>query len=472
MRPRVMVIGLDCLEPTLAFDRYRADMPNLQRIVAGAWGELESICPPITCPAWMCGYTGRDPGQLGVYGFRNRAGWDYGPLELAFSDAIPREVAPAAWDVAGDHGRHCTILGVPPGYPPREVNGEFVGCFLTPGVESPFATPPALATEVRAAFGDYRFDVEDARSEDRHRMLTEIYEMTEQRWRLADHLLASRDWDLFAMVEIGTDRMHHAFWQYMDPRHILYEPDSAYREAIREYYRRVDVGIGELLRHVDGETLVLCVSDHGAQRMDGGFLLNEWLLREGFLHLKADGPTRPGAFDPAGVDWSRTVAWGAGGYYGRVFLNVAGREPQGVVDPARLTSVRQEIASRLEAIRYPWGESGARNRVFFPERVYREVRGFAPDLVLYPGDLYWRALGGFARQPGEVFTERNDTGPDGANHARFGAFAAIRGADLLRGRGPGRRLRGLRLLDLGPTILTHLGLPVPRGVAGQPIPGV
>lgn len=472
LRPRVMVIGLDCLEPTLAFDLYRSAMPNLQRIAGGAWGDLESICPPITCPAWMCGYTGCDPGQLGVYGFRNRAAWDYGPLQLTFSDGIPREVAPAAWDVAGDHGRHSVVIGVPPGYPPRRVRGEFIGCFMTPGPESPFAHPPELLQETRALVGDYRFDVDNARSDDRDRVLAEVAEMTDKRWAVAAHLLETRDWDLLAMVEIGTDRMHHAFWQFTDPRHVLYQPGSVYRDAIRDYYRRVDRGIGELLRFVDDETLVLCVSDHGAQRMEGGFLLNEWLLSRGWLRLLPGADRRPGPLDPEDVDWAHTVAWGAGGYYGRIFLNVAGREPQGVVPAERLVGVRQEIAGALEAMEFPWGERTARNRVFFPERIYREVRGFAPDLILYPGDLYWRALGGLAAEPGACFTKENDTGPDGANHSRFGVFAAIRGSELRRGTGAGRRLRGLRLVDLGPTVLAHLGLPVPPAAVGRPIRGI
>ncbi len=472
MRRRVMVIGLDCLEPLLAFDRYRCEMPNLQRIAGGVWGDLESICPPITCPAWICAYTGRDPGQLGVYGFRNRADWDYGALQPAFSDSVSRELAPAAWDVARDHGMHSMVIGVPPGSPPRRIRGEFVNYGLTPGPETPFAVPCELVAEARIPVGDYRSDVEDAGTEDRDRVLAEIEETTDKRWGLAGQLLSTRDWDLFAMVEIGTSRMQHAFWQFMDPRHVLYEPDSTYRDAIREYYRKVDRGIGELLRFADDQTLVLCVSDHGAQRMDGGFLLNEWLLDAGYLRLRPGGGPRPGPLDPADVDWSRTVAWGDGGYYGRVFLNVSGREPEGTVPPERLAAVRQEIASRLEAVRFPWGQERARNRVFFPERLYREVRGFAPDLILYPGDLYWRALGGFAARRGEYFTTDSDTGPDGANHGRYGVFAAIRGADLRRGLGTGRRLRGLRLLDLGPTILTYLGLSVPQGVAGQPIRGV
>lgn len=472
MRPRVFVIGLDCLEPSLAFDRYRGEMPNLQRIAAGAWGSLESIRPPITCPAWMSAFTGRDPGQLGVYGFRNRSGWNYEPLQLAFSDAIPAAVSPAVWDVAGRAGLHSTVLGVPPGYPPREVRGEFVGCFLTPGSDSAFAEPPALRDEVLDLVGDYLFDVEDARSPDRAAVLREIQRMTAQRWRLARHLLQSRQPDLFAMVEIGTDRAHHAFWQFMDPRHVLHEPGSPWAETIREYYRMVDGLLGQLLEAVDDQTLVLCVSDHGAQRMDGGFHINEWLLERGYLHLAAE-PARPGRLDLSAVDWARTRAWGDGGYYGRIFLNVVGREPEGAVPRDEVPALRAELAELLEAERLPWGEPGARNRVFFPERIYREVRGFAPDLILYAGDLYWRTLGSLPARPGEFYTRHNDTGPDGANHAPLGCFTAIGGRDLRLGRGPGRQVQGLRLVDLAPTIAAHLGLELPRDIVGQAIhPGL
>ena len=75
MRKRVLIIGWDCAAPELVFDAFKADMPNTRRLMEeGIYGELESTIPPITVPAWMCMMTSRDPGELGIYGFRNRQG--------------------------------------------------------------------------------------------------------------------------------------------------------------------------------------------------------------------------------------------------------------------------------------------------------------------------------------------------------------------------------------------------------------
>src|SRR6202011_4951694 len=124
--------------------------------------------------------------------------------------------------------------------------------------------------------------------------------------------------------------MHHGFWNYFDPRHAQFEPDNPYQDAIPEYYRLLDEQVGSVLELLDDDTVVLVVSDHGAQRLDGGFAVNEWLVREGLLVLKKE-LTEPTAFSPALVDWSKTKVWSEGGYYARVFFNMQGREPEGVI---------------------------------------------------------------------------------------------------------------------------------------------
>ena len=180
--------------------------------------------------------------------------------------------------------------------------------------------------------------------------------MTEQRFAVCRHLLDTRPWDFFMMVEIGVDRMHHAFWRYLDAEHPRHEPDHRYRDAIRNYYIYLDEEIGELLERFDDETTVLVVSDHGARPMQGAICVNEWLLQEGYLALEGEPPGELTSFSDVHVDWSRTRAWGEGGYYCRLCLNVAGREPQGVVPAGDCDRLLDELAGRLEQLPGPDGQ--------------------------------------------------------------------------------------------------------------------
>ena len=220
------------------------------------------------------------------------------------------------------------------------------------------------------------------------------------------------------MVEIGLDRLHHAFWRYMDPAHPRHEPDHRYRDVIRDYYVYLDEEIGELLERFDDDTVVMVVSDHGARPMEGAICVNEWLAREGYLVLRTP-PEGPTPFRDADVDWDRTRAWGEGGYYCRLSLNVRGREPQGVVDPAEADELLDELARRLEAL----GGADGRpigTRAFRPADLWREQRGIPPDLVVYFGDLAWRSNGSVGHS--RHWTFENDTGPDDANHDRDGLW--------------------------------------------------
>lgn len=257
--------------------------------------------------------------------------------------------------------------------------------------------------------------------------------MTEQRFRLMEALLAEEHWDFAVFVEMGPDRLHHALWAHHDRSHPKHDPGSPYKDAIRNYYRFLDGRIGRLLEAIPGDTQVIVISDHGVQAARGGIAVNEWLIREGYLVLR-EYPPEPipmrELIERGLVDWGRTVAWGEGGYYGRIFLNVRGREPEGVVSPGEYDAVRRELAKKLAAMP---GENGAPlgTRVLFPEETYREVRGIPPDLIVYFGDLRWRSIGTVGR--GELYWHENDSGPDDANHAPYGVFIA---SPLLAGETP------------------------------------
>jgi predicted AlkP superfamily phosphohydrolase/phosphomutase len=450
-----MLIGLDCAEPSLVLERWRDELPTISGLMErGAYGRLTSVIPPITVPAWSCMMASRTPGDLGVYGFRNRSDHSYDGLFIANGSAI-RE--PRLWDYLTRGGKRSIVLGVPGTYPPRPLNGVMVSCFLTPSAAYQYTYPPMLRREVEDVVGEYLFDCTDFRTENKDDLLRQVYEMTDRRFALAEHLLATKPWDLFAMVEMGTDRIHHGFWKYMDAEHRKHEAGGPYEDAILDYYRHVDGLVSRLLEFADDDTTVMVVSDHGAKRLDGGIRVNEWLRREGLLTTLHE-PTETTSLDAVGVDWSRTVAWGEGGYYSRVFMNVKGREPEGIVEPADYERVRDDLARRLAAIPDDVGNPIA-TRVYRPEEAYPEVNGVPPDLIVHFGDLYWRSVGTVGGDEG-VHTLENDTGPDDANHAQDGLL--IMAGPAIE---PGSR-EGMHLLDVGPTVLELLELPVPPKMRG------
>jgi predicted AlkP superfamily phosphohydrolase/phosphomutase len=453
-----MLLGLDCAEPSLVLERWRDRLPTISGLMErGSYGRLTSVIPPITVPAWSCMMASRTPGDLGVYGFRNRSDHSYDGGFIATSAAIE---APRLWDLVTRAGGSSIVLGVPGTYPPRPLKGVMISCFLTPSLESRYTYPPALRDEIAEVVGEYVFDAKDFRTDDKERLLGQIYEMTDRRFALAQHLLATRPWDLFALVEMGPDRMHHAFWKYMDPEHRKHEPGSPFESAILDYHRHVDGLLAKLLEQVDEDTVVFVLSDHGAKRLDGGIRINEWLRREGLLATLAE-PDGASSLRDVGVDWPRTTAWGEGGYYARVFLNVRGREPEGVVEPDEYEAVRDDLARRIAAIPDDAGRAIS-TAVYRPEDLYEESHGVPPDLIVVFGDLFWRSVGTVGGDEG-IQTLENDTGPDDANHAQDGLYVVA---------GPGIEARGrtdAHLLDIAPTVLEVLGIEREPGMRGTSI---
>jgi len=455
---KVLVIGLDCAEPSLVFDRWRDELPNINRLMSsGVYGNLESCIPAITVPAWSVMMSSRDPGQLGIYGFRNRADYSYDKMTIATGSAVK---ADRVWDILSRAGKQVITIGVPGTYPPRPVNGAMVGCFLTPNTtKAQYTYPVELKDQIASWVGEYQVDVPQFRTEDKDFLLKQIYDMTDQHFVVVKKLLTEKPWDFFMFVEMGVDRIHHGMWKYTDPAHPKYEPGNKWQNSIRDYYKKLDSYIGEVLALVPQDTVVLVVSDHGAKTMHGGIAVNEWLIRNGWLALKDQAPKTLTPFEKVEVDWAKTRAWGSGGYYGRVFLNVAGREPQGIIPQADYERVRDELARALESIPAPDGRNIG-TVAFKPEKIYKQVNNIAPDLVVYFGNLDWRAVGSLGL--GGVYTFENDTGPDDANHAQQGMFILYDPAQS----GGGKRTQA-HIMDIAPTVLDHLGLPVPRDMNGN-----
>ncbi|NOY93498.1 MAG: phosphodiesterase [Deltaproteobacteria bacterium] len=453
-RARTLVIGLDCVPPELIFERYRDAMPNVTRLASsGSFGPLRSTTPPITVPAWPSMVTGRDPGELGLYGFRARQAGRRA-LSLVTSAELREK---RVWDRLGEAGQRVAALFVPLTSPPKPVRGVEVSGFLWPGEGHAWAWPRSVEHELEARFGAYRADVARFGEQSEAELLTELRRMAEQHFAIAEYVLDTRDPDFLMMVEIGTDRLHHALWRHMDPAHPAHDPSCEWALACRDYYAYLDARIGDLVARAGPGTRTLLVSDHGARPMLGGVRINEWLLREGWLRLR--GVPEPGtALSNADVDWSETRAWAAGGYYARVFLNREGCGPDACVPEADAARTLDQLRAALSAMPGPAGETDF-VQVDAPEQLYAKLRGCAPDLMLTFGGLAYRALGELG---GDVFSEHDARGPDGANHARDGFF-------VLSGAGvPARgRVDDAQILDITPTLLGLANVPAPSALRGR-----
>ncbi|MDG6910657.1 MAG: alkaline phosphatase family protein, partial [Nitrososphaerota archaeon] len=403
---------------------------------------------------------GKDPGQLGIYGFRHRKGSSYTDGYIVNSTHVKDK---AVWDVLSEQGKRSIVVGVPPSYPPKAVpNVLSVSCFITPSADRQFTNPPELKEEVvRAAGGNYIFDV-TFRTEDREGIRKELFEMTEKRFDVAEYLVKNKPWDFFMLHEIGFDRLHHAFWKFFDPTHPKYVKGNQYEKIDEEYYAMVDRRVGRLLPLFGDGCATLVLSDHGSKAMEGGFCVNQWLEQEGYLAFK-NRPTTQTDIDKAEVDWTKTRAWGWGGYYARIFFNVKGREQAGIVPQERLEEEKKTLTGRVAEIK---DDRGARmgNRVLEPSETYAEARGDRPDLMVYFGDLDWRSAGTVGHD--SVYLSENDTGPDDSVHSMDGILMMSRpGRDL-----GGKELRGANSQDIGSTILAMMGVK-PKGgaVPGTPM---
>jgi len=418
---KVFVIGLDSASPELLFGRFLEDLPNIRRLLEKSiYGSMESTIPAITIPAWMTMVTGKDPGELGLYGFRHRKSGTYNETWIANSLMVKEK---AIWHYIAEKGKKSVLIGIPPSYPPMKVKGWLVSCFITPDSNSKYTYPEELKSEIEKLVGEYIFDVV-FRKDDRSRIKEELWEMTRKRFEVIRYLIQEKDWDYFHFVEIGLDRVHHAFWKFFDRNHHLYPGRNEYENVIPEYYKLLDREIGKTLKLLDlEETAISIVSDHGIKAMKGAFAINQWLIDEGLLKIKNGEVLKennPVSFEKLEVEWDKTIAWGWGGYYARIFLNVKGREPKGVFEASEYEEVREEISGLIRSIRGPNGEKWD-TRVYYPEEIYKKTKGDKPDMLVYLDNLSWRAAGTLGYE--NPYLLENDTGPDDAVHSEYGVFS-------------------------------------------------
>ncbi|GAG86004.1 unnamed protein product, partial [marine sediment metagenome] len=268
--------------------------------------------------------------------------------------------------------------------------------------------------------------------------------MTEVQFKTIKYLMKCKKWNYFKFVIIGLDRFHHAFWKYYDKTHHKYEPGNKFEYEMRNYYKFLDKEVGEILHLLDNNTTVLIVSDHGAKAMKGLICVNMALKKLGLLKFKKR--PKPGTkIESAEIDWNKTHAWGWGGYYARIFLNVEGRESNGIIKKKNYEKMRDKIIKQIKSIKDNKGNS-LNTKVHKPEDFYSVIRGDAPDLMVYFDDLNWRSAGTVGYD--SMYLSENDTGLDDAIHDYYGIFIIYDPKKKI-----GKNLGIKNILDIAPTSL-------------------
>ncbi|MBI4589078.1 MAG: alkaline phosphatase family protein [Candidatus Rokubacteria bacterium] len=446
---KTLVVGLDGAAPELLLGDDRLE--NLRHLMeGGCYGRLESVVPPRTVPAWLCMVTSQDPGSLGVYGLHNRTDHSYRGTVRVTSGSV-RETT--IWNQVERAGKRVILIGVPPSHPPRPVNGICVGCSLTPDGAGVYAHPAAVQDEIARLVGDYPVDVRGYRPGEEERLKDAVYTMSRKQFQVVRHLVQNAEWDYFHFVEIGLDRLQHAFWTFHDPVELLQDADHPYREVVRDYYLYLDGELGSLLQLLDEETVILVLSDHGPPRPGRAVPISRWLIREGLLVL-SDSPRGVTSLGGPSVNWEKTKVWSEGGGDALLFFNVKGREPSGTIDRSDYAAFREELKARLEASLDDQGHPLGL-RVFKPEELYRTVRGVAPDLIVgFPGSPPWPSDAAPGWEPETALQE--------CGHGQAGAFILAGPDNPLLGE-----IEGAHLLDMAPTLLELGGYDIPRSMQGR-----
>jgi predicted AlkP superfamily phosphohydrolase/phosphomutase len=338
-----------------------------------------------------------------------------------------------------------------------------------------FTAPASLGSRVAERFGLYKtmgwaldtWTISDKLLDEDY-FLDDVKFTVEQYRRMMLGWLRDDDWDLHVQVYMFTDRVAHVLWRMIDPQHPLYNAELAgeYGDAIRQAYMTMDEIVGEVQAAMRPEDRLLVVSDHGFASYRYSFNINTWLLQNGYMSLRegVPGPGEPGFGGStlfAGVDWSRTRAYALG--LGAIYLNVAGREPLGIVRPGdEYNALAAEISAAMEAWEDPVTELQPVHRVYGRQQIYRLYDPLVtPDLRAAnraPFRVGWQdTLGGLESS---VVTE---------NTSNWSADHASVDPELVRGI-LFSSIDGLRdnayIGDMGPTILELLGVPVPEGLDG------
>ena len=479
--PRVLVIGWDgadwrILDPLLD----RGELPNLAALIGrGGRTVLKSTLPTHSWSAWPSFLTGLDPDDHGVYDILESRGGSGRQYPVSFR-SIKQRTFLADLTAAGVE---TVMANVPLTFPPPRIAGRLIAGGVLPK-RRPFTHPESLADDLERAGAPFPINgISWVTFRNRpDALLDEATRFIRMRTGAMERLLDTTAWRVACLVFVATDRIQHCLSKYVSPDHPDYGELSKTPLAgrVRAMYSLLDDSLGALAGRAGPEDLVMFMSDHGMQSCTGAVNMDRLLERLGYLESSASsalfGPMQWGplrtvarkAYDalglhgkvplPQSVNWSKTKAYTSVRSTGEgISVNLAGREPEGVVDPGDFERVRDEVAERVGSFVDPRTGRSPVATVWRREELFKgRFANEAPDLILEAAPLYSLTHARSAVEKADWLS---------GDHRIDGVLAAAgRTVD------PSGFPDAARLVDLAPTILAAAGAPSAVPHSGSALP--
>jgi len=476
MSKRVLIIGWDgvdwkVLQPMLD----RGELPNLQKLIdKGAYGDCLSTIPHHSWCAWPSYMTALNPAGHAVFDILEHKPGVSRRLPITYHSIK----APTVFEDFSIAGKTSLALNIPLTFPTPKIKGKVVAGGVLPAARS-YTYPTELQEELErngAPFPVNGMSWTTFRGRP-EAFLRECAEITAKRQKAFEYLLDTTDWDFATLVFVSTDRIQHCLMEYIHPEHPSYPEMSKtpVAEQCRAVYRQLDDGLARLLERTTDDDLVMLMSDHGLQPCTRCATMDRVLADMGFLefgrgslafNLVRWGPGRriarriydllklhgKMAIPASPIDWSKSRAYTSVVSTGEgVSVNLKGREPEGIVDPADYEKVRDELYEKLSAWRDPVTGAAPIAKVYRKEEVmHGEFFDTAPDLLLMPAPFYSLTHAKSALEDADWLS---------GDHRLEGVVIAT-GPEVT----PGPLAETAELIDLAPTAMAALGVPsaIPR----------
>jgi predicted AlkP superfamily phosphohydrolase/phosphomutase len=493
---KVLLIGFDggtwtILKPAME----KGYMPFVKSMYEdGSSGILESTMPAITPAAWGGFQTGKNPGKTGVFDF---AYWNKDEKKSHYVNSL--DLGETIWDTLSKYGKRIGVVNVPLTYPPKPLNGYLITGLPTPSMKSEFTWPPELKAQLVEAVPDYHiFDlnkISEYRSEDDlfEKTVHQFSGILENRTKAALFILQKEPLDVFMIHFQSTDVLQHVYWHFLDSTHPLFSP-AKQTYLFEHFYRVLDKKVEAIFnafKKQNGTPLTLIISDHGFQAHYKRYNIGNWLVQEGYMgvykrNIQKKVPILKkityalklgkiiGIFISKALiqkidnkyiskneqcNWNETKAFSMGrSNEGFIYLLPQNENGKRVL--------AQELRRKLLKIKDPQTGEAVAKRVWLKNELYQgEKLVRLPDIIIEPADKY--SFTGYY-QPNEGIVHEVVLKKDmhiGKHHPH--GIVIVTGSEIRKDCS-----MHIKIIDIAPTVLSYLGIPVPKDMDGSVISNI